>query len=95
LTSSQVPVEIQTALITDLVKEKTSAELNEEDTIILKYAIKLTRTPSLIQNSDIESLRNVGLDDRTIHDVCAVTAYFNFVNRMASGLGVELEDRFP
>jgi hypothetical protein len=36
-------------------------------------------------------------DDRAIHDICAVTAYFNFVNRIADGLGVDLEEdeRFP
>jgi len=32
--------------------------------------------------------------ERLIHDLCAVVADFNFVNRMAIGLGVELEDRF-
>ncbi|MDX1673529.1 MAG: hypothetical protein R3314_01910 [Longimicrobiales bacterium] len=42
--------------------------------------------------ADIRSLRDVGLDDRAIHDVCAIASYFAFVNRMADGLGVELED---
>jgi len=41
---------------------------------------------------DVGRLRQAGLDDRGIHDVCAIVAYFNFVNRMADGLGVELED---
>ena len=36
-------------------------------------------------------LRGAGFDDRGIHDICAVTAYFAFVNRIADGLGVELE----
>jgi alkylhydroperoxidase family enzyme len=40
---------------------------------------------------DIESLREVGLDDRAIHDACAIVSYFAFVNRIADGLGVELE----
>ena len=43
---------------------------------------------------DVEQLRSRGLDDRGIHDICAITAYFAFVNRMADGLGVELEERF-
>ena len=43
---------------------------------------------------DVEQLRSQGLDDRGIHDICAITAYFAFVNRMADGLGVELEERF-
>lgn len=40
----------------------------------------------------VDALRAVALDDRAIHDLAAVTAYFNFVNRMASGLGVDLEE---
>lgn len=38
-----------------------------------------------------ERLRAVGLSDEGIHSAAAVTAYFNFVNRIALGLGVELE----
>ena len=41
---------------------------------------------------DVESLRRVGLSDRDILDVCEVTAYYAYVNRIADGLGVELED---
>ena len=41
---------------------------------------------------DVQSLRDAGLDDLAIHDVCAVTGYFAFVNRIADGLGVELEE---
>jgi hypothetical protein len=30
-------------------------------------------------------------DDRGIHDTAAIVGYFNFVNRLAEGLGVALE----
>jgi alkylhydroperoxidase family enzyme len=59
---------------------------------MLDYAVKLTRTPSDITAADIESLRSTQFDDRAIHDICAITAYFAFVNRIADGLGVELEE---
>ena len=36
-------------------------------------------------------LRKAGLEDDEILDVCQITAYYNYVNRMAQGLGVELE----
>ncbi len=36
-------------------------------------------------------MRAAGLSDAGIHDATAITAYFNFVNRVALGLGVELE----
>lgn len=40
---------------------------------------------------DIENLRSAGLSDRQILEVALITAYFSFVNRIAQGLGVELE----
>jgi alkylhydroperoxidase family enzyme len=57
----------------------------------LAYAIKLTRSPSLMVEEDVQILRNQGMSDRAIHDLCSITAYFAFVNRIADGLGVELE----
>ena len=58
---------------------------------MLDYAAKLTHTPGEINSKDIESLRSGGWDDRAIHDICSITAYYAFVNRIADGLGVELE----
>ena len=58
---------------------------------MLDYAVKLTRTPSAITAADIERLFAEGFDDRAIHDICVITAYYAFVNRIADGLGVELE----
>ncbi|NQV14002.1 hypothetical protein HQ531_00985 [bacterium] len=68
--------------------------MGKEDQSILKYALKLTSTPAQVNADDIQELRQMGFDDRGIHDICAITAYFAFVNRMADGLGVELEERF-
>ncbi len=59
---------------------------------MLDYALKLTRTPSEMERVDVEELRRLGFDDRAVHDICAITAYFAFVNRIADGLGVELEE---
>jgi len=81
-------------LIADLAQSGTSRSLSKLDRVILAYAVKLTRTPQLISAGDVALLREQGLDDRAIHDVCAITAYFAFVNRIADGLGVELEQRF-
>lgn len=62
---------------------------------VLMLAAKLTRTPATMQEADIDVLRQAGLSDAAIHDVVSVVAYFNFVNRMAVGLGVELEPQTP
>jgi len=58
---------------------------------MLDYVVKLTLTPSKVAAEDAGALRSQGFDDRAIHDICAITAYFAFVNRIADGLGVELE----
>ena len=59
-----------------------------------RYALRLTRSPSSVENADLETLREQGLDDRAIVDLNQVVAYFNYVNRIAEGLGVELEARW-
>ncbi len=41
---------------------------------------------------DVETLRAAGWDDRAIHDATQVCAYFNYINRIADALGVEMED---
>ncbi len=61
---------------------------------MLAYAHKLTVAPGSVGDPDIAALRAAGLSDRAIHDLCAITAYFAFVNRLADGLGVRLEPRF-
>ncbi len=78
-------------LIETLEDNHRQAEIDPADRQMLDYASKLTTHPSEMTAEDVESLRHVGFDDRAIHDICAITAYFAFVNRIADGLGVMLE----
>ncbi len=55
---------------------------------IVIHAEKLTSAASAMTESDLEPLRAVGLTDQDILDITLVVAYFNFVNRIALGLGV-------
>lgn len=66
-------------------------KLEVAERALINYADKLTRVPATVTSADIEALRAAGFDDRGIHDACAIIAYFAFVNRIADGLGVELE----
>ncbi len=59
---------------------------------IVRHAQKLTSAPSAMAESDPHELRAVGLSDADILDVTLITAYFNFVNRIALGLGVAFSD---
>ena len=58
---------------------------------MLEYVERLTRTPGAMDRSDVQSLHSVGFTDRDILDIATVTAYYAYVNRIADGLGVELE----
>lgn len=58
---------------------------------MLDYAEKLTRTPAAVRREDVEALRQVGFSDADVLHIAEVTAYYAFVNRIADGLGVELE----
>ena len=42
--------------------------------------------------SDIEHLRSVGLSDEQVLSTVAITCVFNFMNRLADGLGVEIPE---
>ncbi len=87
------PEKIDT-LITSLTTDYKKAEVDQKERAALDYAAKLTKAPGDITQKDVKTLKSHGFNDRAIHDVCAVTAYFAFVNRIADGLGVELEKRF-
>ena len=58
---------------------------------MLQYARKLTRDPASISRLDVDRLRELGFENRGILDICQVVSYYNYVNRLADGLGVELE----
>lgn len=62
---------------------------------LIGYAVKLTRFPEAMVERDVALLREAGLDDRAVVDANQVVAYFNYVNRVADGLGVELERDWP
>lgn len=62
---------------------------------MLTFVEKLTIRPQDIAREDVERLQSVGFSDRDIHDICEVSAYYAYVNRIADGLGVQLESWLP
>jgi len=55
---------------------------------IVRHAEKLTTAPAAMTESDLGELRAEGLSDNDILDLTLIVSYFNFVNRIALGLGV-------
>lgn len=74
-----------------ILKEFTSRSESPREKALLAYAAKLTLAPKDITKEDIEDLREAGLSDEEILRANLIASYFNFSNRIALGLGVELE----
>lgn len=58
---------------------------------MLSYALALTRTPASMTREHLAPMRAAGMDDRAILETNQVTAYFAYANRVADGLGLQLE----
>ena len=58
---------------------------------MLDYALKLTLEPWNMVEDDVIALREQDFSDSAILDINQVTGYYAYVNRLADGLGVELE----
>ncbi len=69
-------------------------DLDPKTRALLGYAKKLTETPSLVDDADIEALRSAGWDEQGIYEATALISWFNFSGRQeaAAGLGM---DRIP
>lgn len=65
-----------------------TADLNEQDRVMLDYVAKLTLSPAKVQVEDVEKLRQVGFDDTGILQINLIASWFNYINRVADGLGV-------
>ena len=67
------------------------ADLDDRLLAMLTSADKLTRTPGAMEPGDVDALRAVGFSDTDIFGIVEVVGYYAYVNRIADGLGVELE----
>jgi uncharacterized peroxidase-related enzyme len=83
------------AFVAAIKDDWRAAELSPADRALCVFAEKLTKTPGTMERADVERLRAAGFDDRAIHDATQAVAYFNYINRVADGLGTDPEDFYP
>ena len=67
------------------------AELSSRERALCDFAVKLTHLAAEVDQSDIDVLRAQGLDDAAISDAIQVVGYFNYVTRVADGIGIDDE----
>jgi uncharacterized peroxidase-related enzyme len=71
-----------------LRRDHTTANLNEADRAMLDYAAKVTRHAWKVTPDDLDRLRELGFDDQAILQINLIASWFNYINRVADGLGV-------
>lgn len=79
------------AFVAQVIDDFRQAKLTAEQMALAEYAEGLTLRPAAGRKEAVAALRNAGFSDEQILHATEVTAYFNFVNRLVHGLGVELE----
>ncbi len=83
------------ALADAVLADWRGAPLDPVDSALCASAEKLTRMPAAMTEADLQPLRAAGLDDPAIHHAVQVIAYFNYINRIADAVHVELEPEMP
>ena len=68
-----------------------SAALDASDRALCEWAEKLTQSPDKMTRVDVEGLQKQGFSQSAISDAAQVIGYFNYINRIADSLGVDLE----
>ena len=67
------------------------AELTPRERALCDFAVKLTHLAAEVDEGDIDALRAHGLADADVSDAIQVVGYFNYVTRVADGVGIEDE----
>ncbi len=67
-------------------------DLSSADQALCVFAKKLTLTPYAMFKDDIKQLEDLRFTHTAVHDALQVIGYFNYINRVAEALNVDLED---
>ena len=81
-------VSLDTELAAQLARDYMQATLTAADRAMLDYTAKLTRTPARMTAEDVQRLRDVGFTDQAVLQINLIASWFNYINRVADGLGV-------
>ena len=82
------------ALTRAVVTDPAAGAIDAQTQVMLDFAEKLTLTPWLMEEADLEELRRSGLSEEQVLDVVLITCLFNFMDRLADGLGVRMSEKW-
>ena len=75
-------------LAAQLARDYTKAALSDADRAMLDYTAKVTLHSARVTPADLDHLRGVGFTDQAILQINLIASWFNYINRVADGLGV-------
>ena len=91
--ASDVPLQMQASETMQLIRPDQEEFLEYEFMKLVTKVANPDRTViGLITQLDIDTLSNFDLSDKEISEIVQIVSYFNYINRVADGLGLEPED---
>lgn len=85
---------VEEGVVPRLIENFEAAAIPDEMRPILRYARKLTEHPASITQADADAILAAGWDESAIFQTVAVTALFNFMNRLVEGLGIGFDPAY-
>ena len=80
--------------LVEAIKQRRWRELgglSARDRALCEVAEKLSATPTRMSNDDWQPLRALGFDDEAVLEVAHIVGLFNYLTRLADGLGLQLD----
>jgi uncharacterized peroxidase-related enzyme len=84
-------VTLDESLSEAIKRDWRAADLTDRERTMLGYVEKLTLKPVSVGREDLDALREAGFDDTAILQINLIASWFNYINRVADGLGVGRE----
>jgi uncharacterized peroxidase-related enzyme len=89
-TATAIEFGIEESLITNLLDNIDTADVDENMKPIFKYIKKLTLDPTKMLQSDADAVFSAGWSERALYDAVVICCTWNFMNRFVEGLGLSV-----
>jgi uncharacterized peroxidase-related enzyme len=81
-------VTLDRELVEALQRDYRTAPITDAERGMLDYVVKVSWNATQVTRADHDRLRGLGFDDTAILQITLITAWFNYINRVADALGV-------
>jgi uncharacterized peroxidase-related enzyme len=86
---------VPTELISDLLKDLSTAGILPKMVPVLNFVRKLTLTPTRMTQADADDVYAAGWTERALYDAIQICCLYNFMNRFVEGIGLTpIPDQF-